>query len=48
MVIFIALLEQAWQVQQYLCENHTKTPYFDREIKYLDFVTGHLASAEKE
>jgi hypothetical protein len=28
--------------------NHTKNPYFDREIKYLDFVSGHLASAETE
>jgi hypothetical protein len=35
-----------WQVQQFLCSNHTKIPYFDREIKYLDFVSGNLASAE--
>jgi hypothetical protein len=31
-----------------LVSNHTKIPYFDREIKYLDFVSGHLASAETE
>jgi hypothetical protein len=31
MVIFIAVLEQAWQVQQFLCANHIKIPYFDRE-----------------
>jgi hypothetical protein len=24
----------------------TKIPYFDREIKYLDFVSVHLASVE--
>jgi hypothetical protein len=23
-------------------------PYFEREIKYLDFVSGHLASTETE
>ena len=32
----------------FVCANHTKTPYFDREIKYLDFVSGHLASAETQ
>ncbi len=32
MVTVIAVLEQAWQVQQFLCANHTKIPYFDREI----------------
>jgi hypothetical protein len=48
MVIFIVVLEQAQQVQQFLCANHTKIPYFDREIKYLDFVSDHLASAERE
>ncbi len=48
MVSFIAGLEQAWQVQQFLCANHTKIPYFDREIKYLDFISGHLASAETQ
>ncbi len=47
MVSFIAVLEQAWQVQQLLGANHTKIPYFDREIKDLDFVSGHLASTEK-
>ncbi len=45
---FIAVLEQAWQVQQFFCANLTKNPYFDRLIKYLDFVSGHLASAERE
>jgi hypothetical protein len=34
MVIFIAVLEQAQQVQQFLCADHKKIPYFDREIKY--------------
>jgi hypothetical protein len=48
MVIFIAVLEQAWQVQQFLFANHTKIPYFDREIIYVGFVSGHLASAETE
>ncbi len=48
MVSFVAVLEQAWQVQQFLCANHTKIPCFDREIKYLDFVSGHLASAETQ
>jgi hypothetical protein len=45
---FIAVLEQAWQVQQFLCANHTKIPYFDIEIKYLDFVSCRLASAETQ
>ncbi len=48
MVNFIAVLEQVWQVQQFLCANHTKILNFDREIKYLDFVSGHLASAETQ
>jgi hypothetical protein len=48
MIIFIAVLEQAWQVQQFLCENHSKNLYFDREIEKLDFVSGHLASVETE
>ncbi len=48
MVIFIAVLEQAWQVQEFWCADYTKMPYFDTEIKYLDFVSGHLASAETE
>jgi hypothetical protein len=48
MFIFIAVLEQAWRIQQFVCANHTKNPYFDREIKYFDFVSGHLASAETE
>jgi hypothetical protein len=48
MVIYIAVLEEAWWVQEFWCANHTKIPYFDREIKYLDFVSGHLASVETE
>ncbi len=48
MVNYIAGLEQAWQVQQFVCANHTKITYFDRGIKYLDFVSGHLASAETQ
>ncbi len=48
MVIFIAVLEQAWQIQEFWCTIYTKIPYFDREINYLDFVSGHLASAETE
>jgi hypothetical protein len=48
MVIFIAVLEQAWQIQEFWCANHTKNLYFDREIKYLDFVSGHLASTETQ
>jgi hypothetical protein len=49
MVIFIAVfLEQAWRVQEFWCANKTKIPYFDREINYLYFVSGHLASAETE
>jgi hypothetical protein len=39
MVSFIAVLEQALQVQQFLCANHTKIPYVDRKKKYLDFVS---------
>jgi hypothetical protein len=31
-----------------LASNYTKIPYPDREIKYLDFVSGHLASTERE
>jgi hypothetical protein len=48
MVIIVAVLEQAWQDQQFLCANHTQIPYFDREIKYLDFVSGHLSKVETE
>jgi hypothetical protein len=48
MVIFVAVLGQAWQVQEFWCANHTKISYFDRDIKYLDFVSGHLASKETE
>jgi hypothetical protein len=48
MVIFIAVLEHAWQVQEFWCTNYTTIPYIDREIKYLDFVIGHLASMETE
>ncbi len=45
MVIFVAVLEQAWQVQEFWCANKLyNIPYFDREIKYLDFVSGHLSS----
>jgi hypothetical protein len=36
------------QVQEFWCANYTKIPCFDREIKYFDFVSGHLASAETE
>jgi hypothetical protein len=48
MVIFIAVLEQAWQVQEFWCANYAQIPYFDRDINNLDFVSGHLASAETE
>ncbi len=48
MVSFIAVLEQARQVPSFLCAYHARNPYFDREIKYLDFVSCHLASAETE
>jgi hypothetical protein len=41
-------LEQAWQVQEFWCANNKKNPYFDRETKYLDFISGQLASAETE
>jgi hypothetical protein len=45
MVGFIAVLEQTPQLQQFWCVNCNKNPNIDREIKYLDFVSGHLASA---
>jgi hypothetical protein len=48
MVIFIAVLEQAWQVQEFWCTDYSTIAYLDREIKYLDFVSGHLASMEME
>jgi hypothetical protein len=48
MVGFIAVLEQTPQLKQFLCANSTKIPNIDREIKYLDFVSGHLASAETQ
>ncbi len=48
MVIFIVALEQAQRVQEFWCANYTKIPYVDREIKYLDFVSGHLANAETD
>jgi hypothetical protein len=48
MVIFIAVFEQTWQVQEFWCANYTKIPYCDKEIKYLDFVSGHLVIAETE
>jgi hypothetical protein len=31
MNILIAVLEQAWQVQEFWHANYTKIPYFDRE-----------------
>ncbi len=46
MVGFIAVLEQTPQLQQFWCANSKKNPNIDREIKYLDFVSGHLPSAE--
>ena len=46
MVGFIAVLEQTPQLQQFWCANSKKNPNIDREIKYLDFVSGHLASTE--
>jgi hypothetical protein len=48
MVGFIAVLEQTPQLQQFLYANSTKIPNIDREIKYLDFVSGHLASADTQ
>jgi hypothetical protein len=48
MVGFIAVLEQTPQLQQFWCVNSKKNPNIDREIKYLDFVSGHLASAETQ
>ncbi len=42
MVGFIAVLEQTPQLQQFWCANSKKNPNIDREIKYLDFVSGHL------
>jgi hypothetical protein len=39
MVICIAVFEQTWQVQEFWCATYTKILYFDREIKYLDFVS---------
>jgi hypothetical protein len=44
---FIAVLELAWRVQEFWCANHTKIPNIDREIKYLDIVSGHLYLAQK-
>ncbi len=48
MVGFIAVLEQFPQLQQFWCANSKKNPKIDREIKYLDFVSGHLASAQTQ
>ncbi len=48
MVGFIAVLGWTQQLQQFLCVNSTKIPNIDREIKYLDFVSGHLASGETQ
>jgi hypothetical protein len=48
MVGCIAVLKQTPQLQQFWCAISKKNPNIDREIKYLDFVSGHLASAEKQ
>ncbi len=48
MVAFIAVLEQTSQLQQFWCANSKKNPNIDREIKYLGFVSDHLASAETQ
>ncbi len=48
MVGFIAVLEQTPQLQQFWCANSKKNPNIDREIEYLDFVSGHLASTETQ
>ncbi len=48
MVGFIAVLEQTLQLQQFWCANSKNFPNIDREIIYLDFVSGHLASAETQ
>jgi hypothetical protein len=48
MVGFIAVLEQTPQLQQFRCANSRKKSNIDREIKYLDFVSCHLASAETQ
>jgi hypothetical protein len=45
MVGFIAVLEQMPQLQKCWFANSKKNPNIDKEIKYLDFVSGHLASA---
>jgi hypothetical protein len=42
MVDFIAVLEQTPQLQQFWCANNKKNPNIDGEIKFLDFVSGHL------
>jgi hypothetical protein len=47
-MVILIVLEQAWLVTEFWCANHTKIPYFDRETKYLDCVSGHQASAETE
>ncbi len=48
MVGFIAVLERTTQLQQFWCANSKKNPNIDREIKYLDFVSGHQASPETQ
>jgi hypothetical protein len=48
MVGFIAVLDQTPQLKQFLCVDRSKIPNIDREIKYLDFVSGHLASTETQ
>ena len=46
-VVFIAFLEQARREQQFWCVNCKKIPNIEGENKYLDFVSYHLARAEK-
>jgi hypothetical protein len=48
MVVFIAVLERTPLLQQFWCANSKNNPNIDRVIKYIDFVSGHLASAEKQ
>ncbi len=44
--IFIALLEEAQQAQQFWCVNCAKNPNVKRENKYLVFHSDHLARAK--
>jgi hypothetical protein len=48
MVGFIVVLERTPQLQQFWCVNNKKNANIDREIKYLDFVSGHLPSTETQ